>query len=136
MKRNVLTLIVGSALAAGLAIVVQTNVLRAQQDPQTQKDKDISLVGCVAKGSQPDTFVLENAKKNQDDKNEKGASYRLFAAATDVKIADQLNHEVKVTGMSTMDAADPQKTTDKDLPTFQVKTISKIADKCTAAAAR
>jgi hypothetical protein len=104
--------------------------------PESKVVPEVSLTGCLIQGSGPDVFVLDNAKISAADKAEKGKTYVLWASAEDVNFKTHLNHEVTITG--TADAkvapmpAPGQKASEKDLPKLNAKSVSMIADKCTA----
>jgi len=82
-------------------------------------------------------FVLDNAKQRPDDKNEKGLSYVVTASAEDLPFTANLNHEVSVTGTADAKTMTPppagQRVSEKDMPRFSAKTVTLVADRCTAA---
>ena len=132
MKRLVLSLVGSLAVAT---------VLVAAQDPKPQTpaqpaSQDVTLTGCLTQGSGPTVFILDNAKQNARDQNEKGKTYLLVASAEDLSFKNHVNHEVMVTGAADAKAAMPPaaggKMTEKDLPKLTAKSITPVADTCTA----
>jgi hypothetical protein len=79
------------------------------------------------KGSAPKTFVFENAvdPARKDDKPRK---YLLIAAA-DMDLTAHANHKIQITGLAEAKVV-PATATEKDLPTFTIKTVTHVADTC------
>ncbi len=132
--KNFLTGMLGS-------LAVATTLVAAQVPPPNQakeQPKDISVTGCVTQGSGPAVFILDNARTNPRDTNEKGKAYLLVAGTEDLMLRSHLNHEVTVTGSaeSKMAPAAPagQKIAEKDLPKFTAKSLTQVSDTCTASA--
>jgi hypothetical protein len=130
--------------ATGLfaSLVVATSLIAAQEQakPATADQKnppDVSVTGCLTQGSGPTVFILDNARMNPRDTNEKAKTYLLVAASEDLGFAKQLNHQVSVTGIAEVKApAMPpagQKLTEKDLPKLTAKSLTQVADTCTPA---
>src|SRR5205814_2242272 len=124
MKRNLLGLIVAMALATPLVAQQQQQQpppnQQAAQDHQKQTPKDITVTGCVVQGSQPTVFLLDNARVNTQDPNEKGKTYLIVESAQDLMVKTHLDHEVTITGKAD-DKTPPtppegQKVAEKDLP--------------------
>ena|SRR5215471_866832 len=125
------------------SLVVASSVIAAQEqakppagDPQ-KNPPEVTLTGCVTQGSGPTVFILDNARANPRDQNEKGKAYLLVAATEDLGLAKHLNHQVSVTGISEvkMPATPPagQKPAEKDLPKLTAKTVTMVSDTCTPA---
>lgn len=134
MKRSILGLI-GSIVTASALVAAQTPAQDPAQ-PQT-KAPDTTVTGCLTQGSGPTVFVLGNAKMDAMDKTESAKSYVLVPATEDLAFASHVNHEVTVTGTSDGKIApNPpagQKVAEKDLPKITAKSLTEIADRCTAA---
>ena len=113
---------------------------------QTPAGSDVTLTGCLVQGSSPTVFVIENAKTGTASPSDKGKSYVLTVApSATVDLRSQLNHQVRIVGLSddksavivTPPAAGaPSATTtvvkveEKDMPKFTTRTISRISDTC------
>jgi DsbC/DsbD-like thiol-disulfide interchange protein len=133
MKRQLLG-VLASVMTASALIAAQSTTAPPQNP--TPAKADITVTGCLIQGSSPAVFVLDNAKQKPDDKAEKAASYVVTQAAEDLPLAANLNHEVSVTGSADVKAMAPpsgQKAAEKDLPRFSAKTVTLVADRCTAA---
>jgi hypothetical protein len=62
----------------------------------------VILEGCLVQGSGPTVFVLENAKLSTQDRTARGMSYIVSeATAADLDLSDHLNHQVRLTGLTT-----------------------------------
>ena len=141
--------------AFAAALTVATAVVAAQEprtpptpapstaqvpaDPQAKAAPaapEITLTGCLIQGTGPDVFVLDNAKLSAADRAEKGKTYVLSASAEDLNFKTHLNHEVTITGSADAKVAPMpapgQKAADKDLPNLKAKSVTMVADKCTA----
>jgi hypothetical protein len=121
------SVILGSTLVAAQATTPP------QTQPKTQVP-EVTLVGCIVQGSAPTIFILENAKKDPANPNEKGMTYFLVAAAEDLTFRPHLNHEVRLTG--TLEQRTPpipppgEKVPEKDLIKFSAKSATMVADRC------
>src|SRR5262245_36213105 len=102
MKRHILGLIVAMALATPLVAQQQQTPPPQTPPDQQQKEKpspkDITLTGCVVQGSQPTIFLLDNARVNPQDPNEKGRTYFIVESAQDLNVKSHLDHEVTLSG--------------------------------------
>jgi hypothetical protein len=143
MKRHVLGLVVASALATAY-VGAQSSTAppttppqQQQQEEQKQQQPEVTVTGCVIQGSAPTVFILDNARTNPEDRNEKGKTYVLVASAEDLRLGTHLNQEVRVTGLAedkTAPVPPPgQKVAEKDLPKFTAKSVTMVADRCTTA---
>src|SRR5262245_2027645 len=143
MKRTAMGLLVGLAVATSVVIAQSTSAgqyptQQPQQQPpsQMQKDKpDVTLTGCVTQGSSATVFILDNARLNTDDRGEKGKIFIVVPGAEDLNLAQNVNHEVTITGQADqktmMSPPAGQKIDEKDLPKLTAKSLTVVADKCT-----
>jgi hypothetical protein len=138
MKRHVLSLIVASVFATGLVAAQGSGAQQppAQNPPQqAQKAAETVITGCVIQGSSATVFILETARLNPQDRNEKVKTYVLVAGTEDLKFADHLNHEVRVTGLAEAKTIPTppagQKVPEKDLPKLTAQSVTMVADRCT-----
>src|SRR5215471_20579 len=121
------------------SLVVATTVIAAQEQAKPPADQtkpaDVTITGCVTQGSSPTTFILDNARMNPRDQNEKAKSFLLVASTEDLGLAKHLNHQVSVTGSAETKMAPPapagQKPAEKDLPKLTAKAVTMVADTCT-----
>ena len=149
MKRVFAATCLAASFAVGLA---------AQQPPQTppsqaaDKDKTLTLTGCVRAGDQPGSFVLANAKADDkapgatgtagttaapDAKAIENATLRLVGAPASVNLSEHVGHPVQVTGtvapsdkaMGTS-GAEPSKS-DKPEKSLNVRTVTMVSSSCT-----
>lgn len=123
-----------------LSLALATAMIAAQSQnpppmPQQKAAPDVTLTGCLTQGTGPTVFLLENARRNAADRSERGMSYMLVEAGEDLALRTHINHEVSVTGTADAKVQAPppgQKPSEKDLPKFSVKTVTDVADRCTA----
>lgn len=136
MKRFGIGLLASLAVATSL-IAAQEQAKPATADPQQKNPPEVSITGCLTQGSGPTVFILDNARMNPRDQNEKAKSYLLVAATEDLGFKAQLNHQVSVTGIAEVKtpAMPPagQKPAEKDLPKLTAKALTQVADTCTPA---
>jgi D-alanyl-D-alanine carboxypeptidase len=87
-----------------------------QQDESTQKDKAVTLTGCVQNGSQDGQFVLSATD---------GKTYQLNSSATPLK--DHVGHKVTIKGtmMAAGDAPAPGR------PQIEVSSLTMVSQSCT-----
>ena len=98
---------------------------------------DVTLTGCLIQGSGPTVFIIDNAKKDPKDAEEKGARYIVLAAAEDLNLRQHLNHEVRITGKPEgMVPVAGTKVEEKDLPKFNTKAVVMVSNTCALATAR
>ena len=139
MKRHVLSVIAASVFATGL---VAAQGAGAQQPPpaqnppqQAQKAPEAILTGCIIQGSSPAVFILDSARKNPQDRNEKAQTFLIVAGTEDLKLKEHLNHEVRVTGLAENKTPPTppagQKVAEKDLPKLTAASVTMVADRCT-----
>jgi len=138
--KNILMAVVGSFAAVA--------VLGAQ-DPQTRPQTppappaavlpaaEVTLKGCLVQGSGPTVFLLQNAKVSTAPATDKGKTYILAKATEDLDFVKELNHEVTINGAPEVKIAPAppagQMGPEKDLPKLSAKSLTMIADKCSAA---
>jgi hypothetical protein len=134
MKRQVIG-VLASVMAASALIAAQSGTT-PPQSATPKPSSDITVTGCLTQGSSPAVFILDNARQKPDDKTEKGQSYVIVASAEDLPLAANLNHEVSATGSADAKVAAPapagQKAGEKDMPRFSAKSLTLVADRCTA----
>ena len=115
MKRYTFGLITSLALAGVVATAQATTPPPGQQTPppgqqqtppqtprNTQdKGQEVTLTGCLIQGSGPSVFIIDEAKRSADDKNEKAMSYILAEdpSAKNLDFRTNLNHKVRIVGM-------------------------------------
>lgn len=141
MKRMLIGSVMAVAFAVGTAAQTATpppaQQPQAQQQPQTPpqataKPTEVTLVGCVVRGSTQKIYLFENAI-DPTKKDEKGKSY-LLVVTPDQDLSAHLNHKIQIVGLAQdkVVAVTPPATVvaEKDLPTFTVKTITMVADTC------
>ena len=96
MKRVVMTTV-------GACLFVWSIAPAAQTKPEADaKGKAVTLSGCLAAGSEPNSFVLNNATTAGAKPAEKGTasaakSYQVMPSA-DLKLAGHVGHIVELTG--------------------------------------
>lgn len=136
MKRFAIGFLASLAVATSL-IAAQQQAKPATADPQQKNPPDVSVTGCLLQGSAPTVFILDNARMNPRDQNEKAKQYVLVAATEDLGFATHLNHQVSVTGIAEIKTPPMppagQKPTEKDLPKLTAKSLTQVADTCTPA---
>jgi len=146
-----------SALAVvGMAMTVSAAAGGVAQDriPALQRDapilpSNVTLTGCVARGTEPGTYTLTNITKAGDGlAKDAASSMTVVLSGTDVDLSKHLDHTVAVTGpqapevraVATTGAAKPttpdaRKEDDKKaIPSFTVTSLKMIAGSCTKSA--
>ena len=135
MKRQLFGVLAG-VLTASALIAAQGSSTTPPPPQNAKPSSDVTVTGCLTQGSGPTVFILDNAKTRVDDKTEKGQSYVVIAAGEDLPLAANLNHEVSVMGSADAKVSTPppagQKASEKDMPRFSAKTLTSVADRCTA----
>jgi hypothetical protein len=143
MKR----ILIGSMMAVAFAAVTaaqtatppppppqqqQTQPPPTPPQPTTARPTEVTLVGCVVRGSEPKTYIFENAV-DPAKKDDKGRKFRLVAA-TGMDLTPHVNHKIQLTGLAenkTVTATPPAAAVaEKDLPSFTIKTVTHVADTC------
>jgi hypothetical protein len=137
MKRMFTAFVASMAAVAALGAqsTQRPQTPQAGQDPA--KQPEITLTGCLIQGTGPTVFLLDNAKASTAEPTEKGKTYVLARGAEDLNFQAQLNKEVSVTGAAEAKAAPlpapGQKVDEKDLPKLNAKSLTMVADRCSAA---
>lgn len=137
------TLATAIALAAVVGVGAQqpppTQQQQQQQQqqapaPQEKQQPELTLTGCLVQGSGPAVFIFEKAKKDPKDANERAVKYLVVSAAEDLNLRTHLNHEVRITGLwdGRPAPASAQKVEEKDLPRLSAKSLTMVADTCSA----
>lgn len=124
-----------ASMLSTLAFAATTTVAQSvPAEPQAKPATDITVTGCLIQGSGPAVFVLDRARMNADNPNEKSAKYRVVAKGEDMGLPTHLNHQVALTGATVMKTIDSQTGTEEErgLPTFEAKSMVMIADRCAA----
>jgi hypothetical protein len=118
--------------------------------PELQREgaslpKNVTLTGCVARGTGPGTYTLTTVTKAGDDAAKDAApSMTVVLSGTDVDISKHLDHMVAVTGSQALDeravgttgtekptTPDSRKEDDKrTIPSFTVTSLKMVADSC------
>ena len=147
MKRMLIGSLMAVAFAAVTAAQTATPPPAQQPPPQQQqqqqpppsqppqaaaKPAEVTLVGCVVRGSTQKIYLFENAI-DPAKKDEKGKTF-LLVFQPDQDLSTHLNHKIQIVGLAQdkVGAVTPPATmvAEKDLPTFTVKTITMVADTC------
>jgi hypothetical protein len=101
----------GLALFAAATLAAQTSAPQTQ--PQTSKEKIVTVTGCLRNGEEPGTFVLSNLKWKDntdrptgtsgttaaDEKGTSGATLRLVGSAVATQLSEHVGHSVELTGV-------------------------------------
>ena len=127
MKRTLILLV--ASLSVAVALV--SAQAQAPQD-KTQKGTDVTLTGCLIQGSGSTVFLLDNARMNPQDKDEKGQRYKISGSVQTSELSKNVNHEVAVTGVAESKPAPAtgQMVQEKDLPKIEAKSLAAVADTC------
>lgn len=153
MKKIVTVAAVCLALGLNVAASQATQNQQQQQQQQTPptpptppqppvvQEKtvpEVVLTGCLVQGSEPTVFLFEKALKDPKSTTEKAGRYLLVVAAEDVDLRTHLNHQIRVSGIpdNKPQPAPGQKVEEKDLPKFSAKSVTMVADTCSAAVLR
>ncbi len=137
--KTLVTAIAVCSLVAGLSArqnppTQQQNPPAQQQTPQKPAVPEVTLTGCLVQGSTPAVFIFENARKDPKSTTEPAVKYVVLASAEDLNLRTHLNHEVRISGLPDGKVAPPttQKVDEKDLPRLSAKSLTMVADTCTA----
>jgi hypothetical protein len=98
--------------------------------------EDTTVTGCLTQGSGPSVFVLSDARTATELATEAGTTYLLSPASADVKFAEELNHEVRVTGKTDKSGSPSvpnQQMDEKDMAKLTATKVTSIAERCMAA---
>lgn len=129
--KTLVTAIAVCSLVAGLSARQDP---ASQQTPQKPAVPEITLTGCLVQGSTPAVFIFENARKDPKSTTEPAVKYVVLASTEDLNLRSHLNHEVRISGLPDGKIAPPttQKVDEKDLPRLSAKSVTMVADTCTA----
>jgi hypothetical protein len=128
--KTLVTAIAVCSLVAGLSARQDP----AQQTPPKPAVQEVTLTGCLVQGTTPAVFIFENARRDPKSTTEPAVKYLVLASAEDLNLRDHLNHEVRINGLPDGKIAPPttQKVDEKDLPRLSAKSVTMVADTCTA----
>jgi hypothetical protein len=121
------------AIAGMMIALAAAEQAGSKPTEQLPKTVDVTVTGCVIAGTDPKTFLLDNARMNPKDSREVAKKYLLTSEVEDISMKDLVNHEVTATGVvvARSDVRPlPNPPTDKDLPVITAKSIATIADRC------
>jgi hypothetical protein len=136
-------MLIGTMMAVAFAAVTAAQTAtppppppQAQQQqppPQsTAKPMEVTLVGCVVRGTTPKTFLFENAV-DPAKKDEKARTF-VLVATPQMDLVPHVNHKIQLVGLAETKVVTPvppaTTVAEKDLPTFTIKTITHVADTC------
>ena len=154
MKRPILALVAG--IVVGMTwVAVQQASAQYSAPPEPSSDTrpapprspaaiapadqtpPVSLTGCLIQGSSSSVFILDNARTDPQDRNEKGKTYIIASSGTALDFDHQVNHEVRVVG--TTDDKNPPlpaagKLDEKLLPKLSAQSLTSISNSCMQAA--
>ena len=104
------------------------------QTPQKPAVAEITVTGCLVQGSTPAVFIFENARKDPKSTTEPALKYMVIASTEDLNLRNHLNHQVRISGLPDGKVAPPttSKVEEKDLPRLSAKTVTMVADTCSA----
>jgi hypothetical protein len=136
MKRQLLGVMGAVVVASALVLAQQAGTAQSTaQTPAAPKGSDVTVTGCLIQGSDASTFLLDNARTATQSRTEKGQTYMLVASGEDLGFAQQLNHEVSITGSADQKTPPPvaagQKVNEKDLPKLNASALTMVSDRCT-----
>jgi len=130
MKHRIVTLSACLCIAAAFAMTRGV----AGQEYQLPKTQEVAVTGCVVQGTGPTVFILENAKSDPRDVNEKGRSYLLVASAMSISFREHLNHEVRVSGTAESKMPPPppagERVNESELPKLTATKVTHVATTC------
>jgi hypothetical protein len=133
MTRQGIAAIVSALFLAGAGAAAAPQGTSAGQ---SENPKEMAVTGCVIQGSAPEILLLDDARFNPQNKDEKARTYVLVSGVPDLPLRTYLNKEVRVTGEVQLKPAPTpgQKTTERDLPKLSARSIAAVADRCTVPA--
>ena len=134
MKTSLTILAVCFAVSSFAAAQQQQQQQPPAQEQQKPAPPEITLTGCLIQGSAPTVFIFENAKKDPKSTEETAVKFVVVAAAEDLNLRNHLNHSVTIVGIGDGKATVPstRKVEEKDLPRLSAKSVTMVADTCTA----
>ena len=104
------------------------------QTPQKPAVAEITVTGCLVQGSTPAVFIFENVRKDPKSTTEPALKYVVIASTEDLNLRNHLNHQVRISGVPDGKVAPPttSKVEEKDLPRLSAKSVTMVADTCSA----
>ena len=104
------------------------------QTPQKPAVAEITVTGCLVQGSTPAVFIFENVRKDPKSTTEPALKYMVIASTEDLNLRNHLNHQVRISGLPDGKVAPPttSKVEEKDLPRLSAKSLTMVADTCSA----
>jgi hypothetical protein len=137
MKRNGLYALTFAVLLSGAA-AAQTPPPTQTPPPQppaqaAPKTQDMTVVGCVVKGSKPNIYLIERAV-DPTKKNDPPRTFRIQAQMEDPDFETHVNAKVEFSGAAELKSVPPPppggKIDENELPIFTVKSFQRVADTC------
>ena len=126
--RHTITALVSALCLAWLG----DTVMASQQGAgSSEKPKEMAVTGCLIQGSSPDTLLLDSARFNPQNKDEKPRTYLIVSGVADLPLRAYLNKEVRVTGEAQVKTDPAPKPGERDLPKLSARSIAPVADRCT-----
>jgi hypothetical protein len=102
MSRAIVAPLACVLLASMTVLARSAPLAQATITPKTGGVADVNVVGCLAKGSGANAFVLEKAKAPTERPSDPGVTYRLGAmAGRSIDWSVHLGHKVQVMGVVT-----------------------------------
>lgn len=102
-----------------------------QQTPPPPERQEITVSGCLAQGSMPSVFILENAKSPTGTTQETSARYVVVAESKTVDLLKHVNNEVQLKGAPEGVIPPPEKQRDeKSLPRLRASALMLISNTC------
>jgi hypothetical protein len=102
-----------------------------QQTPPPPERPEISVTGCLAQGSMPSVFILENAKSSSGTTQETSSRYVVLAESKAVDLLKHVNNEVQLKGSPEGVVPPPEKQRDeKSLPKLRATALLLISNTC------
>ena len=137
MKRNGLYALTFAVLLSGAAAAQTPPPTQTPpQQPAAQaapKMQDMTIVGCVVKGSRPNIYLIERAV-DPAKKNDPPRMFRIQPQMEDPDFETHVNAKVEFTGAAELKTVPPPppggKVDEKELPIFTVKSFQRVADTC------
>lgn len=102
-----------------------------QQTPPPPERPEITVTGCLAQGSMPSVFILENAKSSSGTTQETSMRYIVLAESKAVDLLKHVNNEVQLKGSPEGVIPPPEKQRDeKTLPKLRATALLLVSNTC------
>ncbi len=102
-----------------------------QQTPPPPERPEISVTGCLAQGSMPSVFILENAKSSAGTTQETSTRYIVLAESKAVDLLKHVNNEVQLKGSPEGVIPPPEKQRDEaSLPKLRTTALLLVSNTC------